>query len=606
MATILPHRYPVDLTGESTDNLIIDEPHSPVRRKVRCIAPMYAPFFKDSMQVYEVGNAVPLIQGTQYKLMNLIPLPTAMAGGALECYALIAIIDESVGDNLTLDYQTVGGEFVQSFEAALSLLEALSNDTRPATWPNVIDRPLVYPADLHLHAVGDVIGWEYVSVQLQQVREAVINGDARDHEAILTYIDAQTAAINNLIALQSQPDRPLGAHLIATNNPHNVTKDQVGLGLVQNFPLATEAEASAGTALNRYMTPALVTKAIENVSSVSIGNHPLNTDNPHQTTKDQVGLGNVPNYPAATNAEGIAGTAADRLMTPAATKVAIQAIVDQTGETGEAHIADMNNPHATTKDQVGLGNVQNYGVATIAQTVTGTAADLYTTPAGVKGAMDAVKTELTTLITNHTNRTDNPHVVTKAQVGLGFVENYPPATNAEAVTGTAVDRYMTPASMKAALEAIDLDVSTKVDADLLGAPNGVAPLNAASLIEETFLLNAPGANVRDMAAFVPGRPPINSVIARHVVTRPLSWGTNWLDSLAYVAIAPDAEVVINLRRNTDAIGTITFAAASQTGVFAGVAGNAVAEDVIEMYYNGTGDTTLADLVINLLARAYVP
>jgi hypothetical protein len=49
-------------------------------------------------------------------------------------------------------------------------------------------------------------------------------------------------------------------------------------------------------------------------------------------------------------------------------------------------------------------------------------------------------------------RTDNPHQVTKAQVGLGSVSNYPDASNAEAIAGTATDRFMTPASTAAKVE----------------------------------------------------------------------------------------------------------------------------------------------------------
>jgi len=40
-------------------------------------------------------------------------------------------------------------------------------------------------------------------------------------------------------------------------------------------------------------------------------------------------------------------------------------------------------------------------------------------------------------------RTDNPHAVTKEQVGLGLVENFGIATDEEAVAGTAADKYLT-------------------------------------------------------------------------------------------------------------------------------------------------------------------
>lgn len=45
--------------------------------------------------------------------------------------------------------------------------------------------------------------------------------------------------------------------------------------------------------------------------------HISDTQNPHSVTKAQVGLGNVPNYASATDADALAGTASNKLITPA-------------------------------------------------------------------------------------------------------------------------------------------------------------------------------------------------------------------------------------------------------------------------------------------------
>lgn len=50
-------------------------------------------------------------------------------------------------------------------------------------------------------------------------------------------------------------------------------------------------------------------------------------------------------------------------------------------------------------------------------------------------------------------RRDNPHAVTKSQVGLGLVQNFAPATSGEAITALASDKYMTPATNRAAFDA---------------------------------------------------------------------------------------------------------------------------------------------------------
>lgn len=54
----------------------------------------------------------------------------------------------------------------------------------------------------------------------------------------------------------------LAGHTGNTNNPHGVTKAQVGLGSVLNYGIATQAEAEAGTADTKYMTPLRAKQAI--------------------------------------------------------------------------------------------------------------------------------------------------------------------------------------------------------------------------------------------------------------------------------------------------------------------------------------------------------
>lgn len=94
----------------------------------------------------------------------------------------------------------------------------------------------------------------------------------------------------------------LTGHIQNQNNPHNVTKAQVGLGNVTN---------------------------VEQASKSDFQHHLDNHNNPHSVTKAQIGLGNVTNVEQASKQEF------------------------------DAHATNHNNPHKVTKSQVGLGNVDN-------------------------------------------------------------------------------------------------------------------------------------------------------------------------------------------------------------------------------------------------------
>ncbi|EOH55955.1 hypothetical protein UA3_01138 [Enterococcus faecium EnGen0263] len=57
-------------------------------------------------------------------------------------------------------------------------------------------------------------------------------------------------------------DDTLEKHINDNTNPHKVTKSQVGLGNVENYATATQADAEVGTANNLFMTPLRVFQAI--------------------------------------------------------------------------------------------------------------------------------------------------------------------------------------------------------------------------------------------------------------------------------------------------------------------------------------------------------
>ena len=86
-------------------------------------------------------------------------------------------------------------------------------------------------------------------------------------------------------------------HIDSTNNPHGVTKSQVGLGSVSNYGIATQAEAEAGTSSSKYMTPQRTKQAIDALQAVKsvAGKTGIVT-----LTKGDVGLGNVDNKSSAT------------------------------------------------------------------------------------------------------------------------------------------------------------------------------------------------------------------------------------------------------------------------------------------------------------------
>lgn len=100
-----------------------------------------------------------------------------------------------------------------------------------------------------------------------------------------------------------------------------------------------------------------------------------------------------------------------------AAKTALEKLIQDSDkiikESLDAHIGNKSNPHNVTKAQIGLGNVQNLAPADMPVS-TAQAASI----ADAKAAGTKAQTDLST----HANRKDNPHKVTRAQLGLATTD----------------------------------------------------------------------------------------------------------------------------------------------------------------------------------------
>ena len=100
-----------------------------------------------------------------------------------------------------------------------------------------------------------------------------------------------------------------------------------------------------------------------------------------------------------------------------AAKTALEKLIQDSDkvikESLDAHIGNKSNPHNVTKAQIGLGNVQNLAPANMPVSTAQATAIADAKAAGTKAQTD---------LNAHANRRDNPHNVTRAQLGLATTD----------------------------------------------------------------------------------------------------------------------------------------------------------------------------------------
>lgn len=413
--------YPFDPTGAATTNLVVGERQTinpPAMDSFYYIVPLAGPYFRESLKVFLYPDAIQLQEGVHYSCSHMFHAATQATGMGI--YGSITFFDHTLTGTVSLEYQTLGGDWTISEAKIAELLANTMINPRITTWEQVVDVPYQFPPINHEFNINDFVGADDIVTKLQLIVDALNAGNGAG----------------------------LVAHLADLNNPHQTTKEQVGLGLVENYPVAAVGEAQAGALNNRFMTPLRTRQLVEAIVYDRIDTHVNRTDNPHSTTKAHVGLGSVENYGIATQAESELGASNARYMTPLRVKDAINYQVLNAFNT---FIARRDNPHVVTKTQVGLDQVENFPVATIEQAQAGVDSNAYMTPLRTKQAIDALGIGS---INAHVSNFNNPHNTTKAQLGLGNVDNYATASQLEAEEATANDKFMTPLRVRQLLAVL--------------------------------------------------------------------------------------------------------------------------------------------------------
>lgn len=407
------YTWDFDPHGTNPDNLIKKERHSltPDSGKgFHFFIPKGAPFYLRGLKVTHVGTGRLLKEGNDYQLGW--PFELATRRTYMPVYGAISILDKTLNGVFEIEYQTIGGEYTMDDAALLELLSNTLTDPRVTTWEAIVDKPLYFAPLEHRFSTEDLVGMEDAIGALDRIRDAILQSVEIIYPS-------------------------LGVHLKDLSNPHRTTKTQVGLGSVENFPMATDEEAAAGVLRNRYMSPAATMAVVAALSSESVAGHVADKNNPHNTTKAQVGLGNVDNFGTANQAQAEAGVDKQTFMTPWLT---LLSIAKNAVAPLNAHIADKNNPHATTKAQVGLSNVDNFATASEAQAQAGTDKQSFMTPFTT---LASIEQNAMVPLRAHFSDKNNPHGTTKAQVGLGNVDNFATATPEQALAGSATNLFIT-------------------------------------------------------------------------------------------------------------------------------------------------------------------
>lgn len=454
-------RYPFDPTGMAADNLVIEESHAVTEahyRDYHFLIPDFAPFYAEGLVIRLAGSDPDqiLVAGVDY--FEVLPYLGATRSIGKPVYGAIALNSRWTSGVLLLSYQTVGGKWVADRAHVYRALAEKAYNPRTCTWDvltNVTDQ---FPPINHTQNFSDY----YDEGDLIQAIGRLGTNIAEEADNV-----------------------PVIRHLRNFENPHRVNLEQLGIPLIGNWRMADAEEALAGLANDILINPqtlAAVRHAItvewqrqhhnsrRYISHIAdlLQHHQDDKENPHAVTKAQLGIPLVENWRMADDTEVFSTELTNLIVNPAMLSLVVEAAKTKATEdlttavntlndtlasltnALTAHREDQENPHAVTTTQLGIGKVGNWAMATVDEVTAGIAEDVLLNPARLAEVVTKI-TDAYTLLNTTTNEAlivhqddkSNPHQVSKAQVGLGLVENLALASDLEVANGDALDKYVT-------------------------------------------------------------------------------------------------------------------------------------------------------------------
>jgi hypothetical protein len=325
----------LDTTGVNPGNLITQEPHvSPLIRDLRLIKLGFGAFYTKSLVVTALalnGQTIPCVRGVDYVCIEFLSKESRDYGNEI-CSAIL-IINQTLPIDFRFNYQALGGLDNPNNENVAISVRDIANSGLALDWDLIISKPRKFPPAPHIQDIADAYGFEYITTHLAALKNAVgVTGE------LVTTVTAGPSGIGTINITQAKSAYPV---------------DRFTRPLIDDFKL---------TILEAYFAFSDLVQAHISTKNVD-----------HQTTATQVGLGQVENRgfaPVVVNGVTLA---------PYSTPKAIRQAGGYTPTTSAFdHLSNYSNPHNVNKNQVGLSNIQNYGILIDYTTANGNSAS-YTT-----------------------------------------------------------------------------------------------------------------------------------------------------------------------------------------------------------------------------------
>ena len=205
-------RYSRDMSGELPANLVSERVTltSVNRTDFNIILPRCAPFFHDSVKIKKIETNEILEFGKDFYIGGIFEGITPYTKHNKDVGSIIILLDQWVGGNYDLVYQTVGGDYVLDEEQYQEALKNASINPILVRWEELHHKPIEFPPLPHEHETSGTYEYDDFINELSRLRQGIEKWliedqkDAPSYAQVLQLLFEQGRLLNLISARMSQ------------------------------------------------------------------------------------------------------------------------------------------------------------------------------------------------------------------------------------------------------------------------------------------------------------------------------------------------------------------------------------------------------------------
>lgn len=205
-------RYSRDMSGELPANLVSERVTltSVNRTDFNIILPRCAPFFHDSVKIKKIETNEILEFGKDFYIGGIFEGITPYTKHNKDVGSIIILLDQWVGGNYDLVYQTVGGDYVLDEEHYQEALKNASINPILVRWEELHHKPIEFPPLPHEHETSGTYEYDDFINELSRLRQGIEKWliedqkDAPSYAQVLQLLFEQGRLLNLISARMSQ------------------------------------------------------------------------------------------------------------------------------------------------------------------------------------------------------------------------------------------------------------------------------------------------------------------------------------------------------------------------------------------------------------------